>query len=299
MGGAAGGIGATARAGLTVAVIAAGMALAHWSQRAADLRRFGNDDPESWVQPDGRALRVAAMGQRTLAADVVWVRSLLYFAETLDRPTPLKRQWQRASLEAVTTLDPGWRTPYFYGGSFLRLLGDIDGSDVILKRGMAWLPGDAYFPFAVGMNAFLYRDDPDTAARYVAFAAELPGAPDWYRSAAAGILEGHGQRRAALRYLDEQLALADRPAAIEALLRKKRDLVHDELVSLFAERRAALLQERGADIQRPEDLGELPPDPHGAGWIIAPDGVVRSAAAERALAARLMSKERRTVLRRP
>lgn len=298
MGGAAAGRGARAGA-VAAAVMAAGMALAHWSQRAADLRRFGNDEPESWVQPEGAALRVAVMGHRTLAADVVWVRALLYFADSLDHPSEVKRQWQRASLEAITLLDPGWRTPYFYGGSFLRLLGDMDGSDLILKRGMAWLPGDAYFPFAVGMNAYLYREDPETAARYVAFAAEVPGAPDWYRSAAAGLLEGHGQRRAALRYLDEQLALADRPAAIEALRSKKRALVHDELVSLFAERRAALLRERGADITRPDELGALPPDPYGEGWVIAPDGVVRSAAAERAAAARAMARERRTVLRRP
>ena len=293
------GFSAGARSALTLLVAAAGLWVAHQSQRVADLRRFGNDDPESWAQPDGRALRVAALGQHTHAADVVWVRALLYFAETLDHPSEVKRRWQRASLEAVTTLDPGWRTPYFYGGSFLRLLDDMDGSDLIFKRGMAWLPNDAYFPFAVGMNALLYRGDPESAARYIGFAAEIPGAPDWYRSAAAGILEGHGQRRAALRYLDEQLALADRPAAVAALTRKKRDLVHDELVSLFAERRAALLEQRGRDITRPDDLGELPADPYGEGWIIAPDGVVRSAAAERALAARLMSQERRSALKRP
>ncbi|MBL8615136.1 MAG: hypothetical protein JNM72_05930 [Deltaproteobacteria bacterium] len=276
--------------GLLVALIVAlGAAGAHRAQRAADAVRFGRDDPESWVHPDGEALRVAALGQHVLVSDVVWVRALLYFAEALDHPSELKRDWQRASLDAVVTLDPRWRTPYFYGGSFLRLLGDIDASDALLERGMRFLPADPYFPFSVGMNAFLYRKDPERAARFVTLAAGLPGAPEWYRNAAAGILDRSGQRRVALRYLQEQVEAETRPAAREVLLRKQRQLLHDELADQLNRARDT---QPGAPL---DALGPLPPDPFGETWIIAPDGLIRSAAVERVERARAQGRERDTV----
>lgn len=283
-------------AALVIALlITLGAAGAHQAQRAADARRFGRDDPESWVHPDGRALRVAALGQHVLVADVVWVRALLYFAETLDRPSDVKREWQRASLDAVTTLDPRWRTPYFYGGSFLRLLGDVESSDALLERGMRWLPADPYFPFAVGMNAFLYRHDAERAARFVGLAAGLPGAPEWYRNAAAGILDRSGQRRVALRYLHEQLEAEARPAAREVLLRKQRQLLHDELADQINAGAAAFSAQVGRPPREPAELGALPPDPFGEAWIIAPDGVIRSAAAERVERAAAQARARDTV----
>ena len=284
---------------LCALLVAMGAAFAHRAHRAADAVRFGRDDPESWVHPDGRALRVAALGQHLLVADVVWVRALLYFAETLDRPSDVKREWQRASLDAVSTLDPRWRTPYFYGGSFLRLLGDIDASDALLERGMRWLPSDPYFPFAVGMNAFLYRHDAARAAQFVGRAAALPGAPDWYRNAAAGILDRSGQRRVALRYLHEQMEAEQRPAAREVLLGKQRQLLHDELADQLNAAAAAYEAQTGRAVQDPAVLGALPPDPYGEGWIVAPDGRVRSVAAERAERVRAQGRARDTVVVRP
>ncbi|MFM2245207.1 MAG: hypothetical protein RL071_1281 [Pseudomonadota bacterium] len=280
-------------------ILALGAAGAHRAQRAADAVRFGRDDPESWVHPDGEALRVAALGQHVLVGDVVWVRALLYFADALDTPSDVKREWQRASLDAVVTLDPRWRTPYFYGGSFLRLLGDIDASDALLERGMRYLPADPYFPFSVGMNAFLYRKDPARAAQFVGLAARLPGAPDWYRNAAAGILDRSGQRRVALRYLGEQIDAESRPAAREVLLRKQRQLLHDELGDQLGRARDQLEAAQGAPVTTLDALGPLPPDPFGEVWIIAPDGLIRSAAAERVERARAQARERDTVAGAP
>ena len=86
--------------------------------------------------------------------------------------------------------------------------GDIDGSDEIYARGMAGLPNDPYFPFSIAMNAYLYRKDVERAARFLDIAARVPGAPDWYAAAAAGVLDKEGQTNAALQYLREQITEA-------------------------------------------------------------------------------------------
>jgi hypothetical protein len=267
--------------------------LAHLAQRALDpLRRSELTTSRARVRPDPAAIRAAALGQPTALSDLLWVRVTLNFADLVDSPDRDALPWLSAMLESVVALDPGWRTPYFYGGSMLRVLDDIDASDRIFQQACAAFPLDPYFPFSVGMNAFLYRKDPETAAARLSQAAELPGAPAWYRAAAAGFLDEHGQRKAALAYLRAQLEEEEEPAVREALEDKYRRVLHDELASMLEEQRGAWQAQAGRPLTDLAVLAPLPEDPLGEGWILAPDGAIRSAAAERKEAEDAQNDER-------
>ena len=235
------------------------------------------------------------MGQPGIVADVLWIRAVLNLSLVLEKPDQARREWVGATLDALTVLDPTWRTLYFYGGTFLRLVGDYQGSDRIFAAGSRQLPDDPYFPFSIGMNAYLYHHDSARAIDYVGRAAALPKAPPWYRAAVAGMIDEHGQRRTAIRYVEDQLAQPQREVVRKELEKKRNDLIHDEIVSLIAERRQAWMAEGRADIRSVSDLGELPPDPYGAGWILAPDGIVRSARRELDVAKKAVDDERETV----
>jgi tetratricopeptide (TPR) repeat protein len=198
---------------------------------------------------------------------------------------------------SAAELDPAWRTVYFYGGGMLRVCGDIDGSDELYKRGFEALPDDAFFPFSVGMNAYLYRDDREAAFTRLEQAASLPGAPAWYGAAASAFLAEEGERQAALAYLNQQLKEETRPAARETLQKRMMRLMHEELAEQLNRRRVEIEAQTGAPLVSLDALGPLPDDPYGQGWVLAPDGEVRSAAREEIEARRARKNERALILR--
>lgn len=271
-------------------LLALSLGLAHVAHERADAARDAESDVQMRIVPSPQSLRAAAMGQPTLLADLMWIRAVLQFIDVYEHPDALGIEWLGQMVRSVVALDPTWRSAPFYGGSFLRLVGDVDSSDEIYRQAHAQLPDDPHFPFALGMNAYLVRDDTAAAARWIQIAADTPGAPGWYKAAAAAFIGEQGQRRTAIRYLREELEQATKPGVRKALQTKLDELTHAEWVELIAQRREKLAAERGRDIARIEELGELPPDPYGAGWILAPDGVVRSAQVD----ARLAKKQQRT-----
>ena len=274
-------------------------ACAHVAHRTADEVRFEDAELRMQLVPSPAALRAVSMGQPTMLADLMWIRSVLQFVDVFEHPSDKKVSWLFHMVQSVNVLDPQWRSAWFYGGSFMRVVGAIEESDAIFRGARAVIPDDPFFPFALGMNAYLDRDDAVEAARLIREAAEIPGAPPWYRAAAAGLIDRNGERRAALRYLRQELDTVDDPRVRVALETKITDLAHDEWVSLIAERREKTEAELGRPIGNVAELGTLPEDPFGEGWILAPDGVVRSAAVDRELARKSIRNERRFLLKKP
>ena len=82
----------------------------------------------------------------------------------------------RDAIERCATLDPLWRDPSRYGALMLAALGDIEGHEAVLEAASARWPDDPWFPSALGMSRLLHAGDAEGAARWLAFAAETPGA---------------------------------------------------------------------------------------------------------------------------
>ena len=275
---------------LLVVIVASGW-LAHQAQRLADSARLQSKEQGRVFVPSGEAVRTASMGYHTMVADLFWIRAVLTFADIFDDDNRGEVIWLTAMLDSVATLDPSWRTVYYHGGGMLRICGALEESDALFLRGMEALPGEPYFPFAVAMNAYLYHQDLERAAHYLNLAAAVPGAPPWYRAAAAGFIEEGGQRQAAIHYLQEQLEVAGDPAIEEALHTKLNALMHDDLVERIAAKRAQLIESKGRDILSLDELS-LPEDPLGGEWVLAPDGKIRSSIAEETIREKAQRQER-------
>jgi hypothetical protein len=275
--------------------------VAHRSHRSLDEIRYqeGAWDSER-MRPNGHALRTAAMGYHLMLSDMLWVRTTLVAADIYDSPDPEKVTWLRESLEAMTVLDPTWRTLYFYGGAFLQVTDDIAGSNQIFELGMKNLPEDPYFPFSRGMNSYLYPDpeDPERskaeAAEYLTLAADLPGAPGWYMGTAAIYMDEASQRGRAIQYLEEQLEAETRPRAQEILYERWAELKHDELAEQLEEVRQRYESEPPGTFQPPqfEQLLLDTPDPLEGQWIIGPDDKLRSSVREEKLAEKARMHDR-------
>jgi len=271
----------------------------HRVQQAVDpVRRANVVDTQYTFMPSPETTHVASLGYQIMVADVMWIRAVLQFVDVIDSGGKRGLHWLHAMLDTVIHLDPRWRTTYFYGGSMLRVLKDVDGSDRIFTAGMEALPEDHHFPFSLAMNAFLYRGDHETAARYLTHAAELPSAPRWYRTAVGAFIHKSGQRRTAIRYLKEQIDNAGSDKERVFLTNKYRTLVHEELSSMLEEQRERWEASNHRPLTDLGQLGVLPPDPYKAGWIISIDGVIRSEYMDKVVAEEEKLDERSMLTRR-
>jgi tetratricopeptide (TPR) repeat protein len=235
--------------------------------------------------PNGEHLRTIATGLEEPLADLLWVRTVLVFGERYEvDQNPAWVVWLRKMLLATTTLDPTWRTAYFYGGVMLRVSGDVEGSGEIFERASHNLPDDWFFPFSLGMNAYLYEHNLPKAAEWLNIAAALPGAPPWYAAAAAAMKAEAGGRKAAMKYLKGVLDNTTDPAIRESTQIQLDRLLHDDIVETWT----AACRDYRASHQAPlgsvADLAQLgfqlPPNPRGDAWVVGRDGVVRSEGAD-------------------
>ena len=236
-------------------VVVLGAVGAHKSQRHTDDVRWSSEgDNRRVFVPSPKAMKVASMGWGMVTADLLWVRAVLLFVDFLDAEDEEDAIWTRTVIKSVGVLDPQWRTPFFYGGGMLRLLNDFEGSDEIFADGMKAFPEDAYFPFSLAMNAYLFHQDMNRAVRYLDQASKMPSAPKWYRSAAAEFMSRSGQRRTALTYLKEQIELANSDRERLVLENKYKSLLYDQITDVLDARQQRWESKNGRRLVKPEQI---------------------------------------------
>ncbi|MEC8192020.1 MAG: hypothetical protein VX944_10505 [Myxococcota bacterium] len=266
---------------------------AHQFQVRTDAHRWAQaEDLRPIFVPSPEATKVSAMGFDMVIADLFWTRAVLLFVDFLAAEGEDGAAWTRTVLKTVVTLDPRWRTPFFYGGSMLRLLNDVEGSDEIFRDGMTEFPQDPYFPFSLAMNAYLHHEDLDSAVDYLQKAAALPNAPRWYRNAAAEFISRRGQRKAALLYLKQQMENSNSDRERALVESKYKSLLYEQVSEAVRALQIRVERRSGTPIRALNELGELPPDPLGGEWFIATDGVVRSTVQDPVVARRAKLDER-------
>ena len=251
----------------------------HQFQRQADhIRLYEHSIEERYFLPQPAVMHTMSMGYHHLVAELMWVRSILLYSDFVMSCQPEQSQWLLSMLRAVKHLDPEWRTLYFWGGTMLSLCQDIDGSDELFMAGAEQFPEDAFFPFSVAMNALLEREDSTRALEWMTLAANKPSAPPWYKAAVGGLLkEGKGQE-ASIRYLEAQLADENLRPNVRSLTEYRLRLLQHELYQSELEaKRSAWESEQNMIMFDLTVLEAVPEDPFGVGWILSPDGHIRSA----------------------
>jgi hypothetical protein len=213
---------------------------------------------ESLYLWSGQQVRRVAPGFETLAADVYWLRTVQYFGGQRLFAREKKFELLLPLIEITTTLDPRLVIAYKYGATFLcerppEGAGRCDLGIQVLEKGVEVMPNDWRLRQDLGFFHFIFLNDPQTAARILMEAAEVPGAAYWLRNLAAMVLARGGRRESAeaiWRQIYEQ-SEGDM---------KKNALQHLEVLSAYDQ--ADALQSLVADIERrtgrrPETLDEL------------------------------------------
>ncbi len=232
--------------------------------------------------PRAGPLAFLFLGNRTLAADVNWLRAVQYVGEARGN----ERGWDKLFplVDAVTDLDPKHGYAYQVAGAILSSVGRIDESNRILEKGTGAVPDRYILPYHRAFNAFYYQGDWKEAGRWAEVAARTPGAPAHVRQNVLAYYVKGKRADAAVAFLEQALTEAKDPdtrKALESQLKQAR-------LELDASKLEDAIQEwRARYLAGPLDLGQLvseglipsvPPDPYGGDLYLDDEGRVRSTA---------------------
>ncbi len=159
------------------------MATGHAAARARDEKNTRSFDEVEYL-PRSEVLSTVASGFDDAVADVLWLRSILYYGEL--RRGDHRGAFYHQLVETVTDLDPRFEDAYRFGASVLADdLGKVDEGVALLEKGMTSLPNSWWLPFEVGFIEYTVHMDDREAARWFQRAARVPGATDYPRQFAA------------------------------------------------------------------------------------------------------------------
>lgn len=160
-----------------------------------------------WVRSGALAKRLA-LGYDNLAADIYWMRAVVYYggqrlstrAKNYDQLYPL--------LDLVTSLDPFFRVAYRFGAIFLAEpfpggAGRPDLAVDLLQKGLTHDPARWEYVEDIGFVYYWWVGDYVRAAEWFKRAGDIPGAPAWLAPLAATTLAAGGNRESSRKLWTE------------------------------------------------------------------------------------------------
>lgn len=173
-------------------------------------------NPTLWLNSGPLAGKLA-LGFRSLAADVYWMRAVVYYGGRRLRSAQQQSGEQRAAnfdllyplLDLATALDPHFRVAYRFGAIFLTEAypsgpGRPDLAIALLERAIANDTSRWEYMEDIGFVHYWWLRDFEKASQWFKRASEQPGAPSWMAPLAATTLAEGGDRDSS-RFLWRQL----------------------------------------------------------------------------------------------
>ena len=219
---------ASQRVALILAALGLGV-IATLTRIPASARFLEVDGYEDrYYLPTPAWLEVFSLGHREALADLLWIRTLVYYGDELGHQGPERHIFDYA--EAILALDPDFRGVYARIGTLaLYRASDVTAADAeraasLMQRGVARFPDDGQLAWRTGATlAFeippLYPHEParqdDARARaapYLIRAVQLAAAPPYAMFSNASLLARIGRSEEAATHLEEMYAVTSDPA---------------------------------------------------------------------------------------
>lgn len=232
--------------GIFVASLFAVAALAH--RRALALREEAADADRHVTIPSPSAARIMSLGYTEMAADIAWVRMLVYYGNGLVHDNGMPDT--EALVRLVNVLDPQFRKVYTWGAYATTMRQgmatdeEYQSSVDILRRGIQVFPNDWELSWILGIRLFLEMKggtDEEKARRkeegvmYIERAMHNPKAPKDLPLLAASLRTQLGQKEQALRDLQEMILNTEDDKAREILIARYRGLASETATNELAD----------------------------------------------------------------
>jgi hypothetical protein len=237
---------------------------------------------ELFYLPKGEYLKVAVLGYRQIAADLIWLKAVQHFGER--QQTSEGYRWAYRAVDVLTDLDPKFVLAYQVAGTILGVWANLPQESIaILSKGMANNPEVWQFPFYLGYDYFYELHDPFNAAKYFRIASTLPGVPEYLPKLAARMTVEAGDPDAALEFLEKLYTkVKDDPKLREGLALRIREVTAERDIRVLEQ---AVQRYKGLQGRLPATLDDLvarriltrlPVEPLGGTYTLSSDGTVVS-----------------------
>jgi hypothetical protein len=257
-----------AAAGRLAISLVAGATIALSDARLPDLPLHARGDA---FVPDPATVRAGAFGFHAALADFFWLRAIQIVGG--DGGASGQSHTIGGLIDVVTTLNPQVDHPYRFAAIWMT--DDavaVRHANQLLERGIENHPDDWRHYFYLGFNHFFYLDDQEAAAKALAPAIALDGAPPYLGRLAARLRSRSGGLDAAHAFLTElhRTTTDERERKHYALGLKE---IETERQARFLDAaRAEYVRRHKRDIERVEDLvtgrvlRSLPSNPFETPW---------------------------------
>jgi tetratricopeptide (TPR) repeat protein len=217
--------------------------------------------------PNGRYLKLATLGNASLAADLIYLWSIQFYGDyqAEDR----YRYVEHIYGNVVTELDPHYFDPYWIGALILSVeTHNLDKALALLDKGFANNPERWIYPYLAGWECS-YARQYDRAAGYFRKAASVPSAPPDVARLVAGMYQKQGASQSALEEW-ARLARKTKDANVRRIAENRISALKTDLD--VAAVRAAVGQYRAARGSWPRRLSQLVTEGFLASEPTTPDG---------------------------
>jgi tetratricopeptide (TPR) repeat protein len=260
---------------LAASLVALQIPLTHWVNSMPKLHQLT-------YLPSGDYLRMASLGYRELAADLLWLQTIQVMGER--KLSEEEGHWLYDAVDRITTLDPKFVRAYEAGSHALCILVVMpEESNRLLEKGMQHNPQEWKLPFLLGINYYFELADDEKAAEAMAKAARLPGAPQGIARLAAKLFVSAKSPQQAVELLAkvyEETSDENVRKVLEVRLKEslvERDIqILEQAISRY-QAKYMRRPERLENLVEPGLLQELPTEPFGGHYLYEPaTGAVRS-----------------------
>ena len=184
-----------------------------FEQRIAGFQQTAR---EGYYFPRPAVMRAAAIGYNELVADLLWIRTIIYFTDHFMADNDLR--YLERHMQNIVTLDPHFKQVYRFGASMLTNKGsaysneDTFAAIRLLKRAHELFPDDPNYPLYIGIY---YMNELRTKSRkqrntwrrqgadWIRRAILLGDSREWLPALAANIYTQQGERELAIEHLKE------------------------------------------------------------------------------------------------
>lgn len=260
---------------LAISLCALQIPLTHWNNSKPKLQHLA-------YLPSGEYLRIASLGYRQLAADLLWLQAIQVMGE--QKLSEEDGHWLYHAVDRITTLDPKFVRAYEAGSHALCILVVLpEESNRLLEKGMKHNPQEWKLPFLLGINYYFELADDEKAAEAMARASRLPGAPESLARLAAKLFVSAKSPQQAVELLAkvyEETSDENVRKMLEIRLKEsivERDLqILEQAISRY-QSIYSMQPDRLENLVGPGLLQALPNEPHGGRYLYEPTtGTVRS-----------------------